>query len=175
MKKIYYYLGMGIVLITLFSGCDRDGQNQESQNPSESQEILTTAQETDTSTEAIIETTSTEASDKVLFYMDKLKDQTYTSTYGDDEEPNTWYTAAEELGQIGKPAIPYLIANLDTTDPYEKGLTLYALLLASQHQNVQSITGGEYINVNLTFIPEEQVQYVKDAQAWWSKYKDSFE
>ncbi len=68
----------------------------------------------------------------MLYYIFKLKDKDYTRPYGHEEEPYTWHIAAEELGQIGKPAIPYLIKNLQTNDAYEKGVTLYALLLASQ-------------------------------------------
>jgi hypothetical protein len=55
------------------------------------------------------------------FYLDKLKDLNFTSTYG---EGYTWYIAAEELGKMGKPAISYLIQKLDAKDDYERTQTL---------------------------------------------------
>lgn len=107
----------------------------------------------------------------VRFYIDKLKDKSYTGTYGDGF---TWYTAAEELGKIGKPAIPSLIEKLSTTDDYERALALYALLLATQQENVKSFTGGEYINVNLDFDPANHPAMIKTAMEWWEKYKSNF-
>ena len=44
---------------------------------------------------------------------------------------------------VGKPAIPGLIEKLETDDDYERALALYALLLASQHENVKEFTNGE--------------------------------
>lgn len=112
---------------------------------------------------------------EILYYICKLKDKDFTRPYGNEEEPYTWYIAAEELGMIGKPAIPYLVKNLQTNDVYEKGLTLYALLLASQCDSVNEFTNKDYIKVGLTFSPEEQKEYVKIAEEWWGKYKEYFE
>ncbi|MCX7773528.1 MAG: hypothetical protein N2376_10505 [Clostridia bacterium] len=109
--------------------------------------------------------------EKVAYYMEKLKDKSFTGTYGDGQ---TWYTAAEELGMIGKPAIPKLIERLDTQDDYERALVLYALLLATQHDNVKTFTQGEYINVNLDFNAENHAEMVKAAKEWWEKYKSNF-
>lgn len=111
----------------------------------------------------------------VLFYIHKLKDEDFTSIYGVGEDTKIWYTAAEELGQIGKPAIPFLIKNLDTKNDYERALTLYALLLSSQHQNLKEITNGEYIKVNLDFNPKTHEEYIKIAKSWWEKYKNNWE
>lgn len=111
----------------------------------------------------------------VLFYIHKLKDEDYTSTYGDGQNIKIWYTAAEELGQIGKPAIPFLIKNLHTKNDYERALTLYALLLATQHENVKEFSHGSYINVNLEFDTENHEEYVKKANSWWEKYKHNWE
>lgn len=179
MKKYYSVLGLAMLLI-VFSGCssfqtknDQEGQTTTTSKTT-TNETTTNEATTETTEASTSEITTEEASD-VLFYIEKLKDQTYVSTYGDKQEPSIWYTAAEALGEIGKPAIPYLIANLDTEDSYERGLTLYALLLASQHENMQSITNGEYINVNLTLIYSEQEQYVETAKTWWDKYEAQFE
>lgn len=46
--------------------------------------------------------------DPLSFYLAKLKDRNFTSTYG---EGHTFHIAAEELGAMGKPAIPHLIQN----------------------------------------------------------------
>lgn len=111
---------------------------------------------------------------KVLYYMNKLSDKDFTSTYGHEEEPYTWYIAAEELGEFGKIAIPYLIENLKTNANYEKGVTLYALLLASQADDVDIFTNGEYIHAGLTFDEENQEKYTVIALDWWEKYKKNF-
>lgn len=107
----------------------------------------------------------------VSYYIDKLSDKSFIKTYNEDY---VWYTAAEELGAIGKDAIPPLIQKLDTTDDYERALALYALLLASQNENVKSFTGGEYIEVNLDFDAATHPEAVAKAKAWWEKYKDNF-
>lgn len=109
--------------------------------------------------------------EKVEFYLDKLKDKEFIGTYGDGY---TWYTAAEELGMIGKPAIPGLIEKLKTQDDYERALALYALLLASQQDNVKQFTNGEYIEVNLDFNKDNHPDMIDKAWAWWEKFKENF-
>lgn len=110
----------------------------------------------------------------MFIYLDKLKDPNYTSTYGDGY---TWYIAAEELGNIGKHVIPYLIEKLNTKDDYERTQTLYALRLAAQHENVKFFTGGEYVKDNsLAFPPPERhPDLVKAWKSWYEKYKDNWE
>lgn len=109
--------------------------------------------------------------EKVEFYLGKLKDKSFTGTYG---EGYTWFTAAEELGMIGKPAIPGLIEKLETEDDYERALALYALLLTTQHDNVNTFTNGEHIDVNLDFDSNNHPEMVDKAKAWWDKYKQNF-
>jgi len=105
---------------------------------------------------------------EMQFYLSKLSDRDYTQTYG---HGYTWYTAAEELGQIGEPAIPHLIQKLDTNDPFELKLTLYALLLASQDPAVKAKTGGEYIQVDTVLSEESNTENKKIALSWWKKYR----
>jgi hypothetical protein len=108
---------------------------------------------------------------EILYNIEKLKDRSFTSIYGDGY---TWYTAAENLGKIGKPAIPYLINKLETKDSYEKSLVLHALLLSSQHENVKVFTGGDYIRTTLGFSVEDHDEMTEIAYKWWEKYKDNW-
>ena len=107
----------------------------------------------------------------VDYYIDKLSDPTYTCIYDDE---SIYYTAAENLGQIGKSAIPKLIARLDTSNDYERALTLYALLLASQDDSVKVFAGNDYIQVNLDFDARNHPQEVEIARSWWNKYQSYF-
>ncbi len=107
----------------------------------------------------------------VSYYMDKLSDPTYVTTYNTDY---TWYTAAEALGELGKPSIPALIKRLDTTNPYERSLVLYALLLASQAENVKVFAGNDYIHTHLDFNTNTHNAQKMIALEWWEKYKSYF-
>jgi len=111
--------------------------------------------------------------DKTLYYLSKLGDKNYTSIYNNEY---TWYIAAEELGKVGKDAIPLLIENLKTKDVYEKSLTFYALQLASQNANVKIFTNGEYINVKsaLSFDEKDFNGMDKIVNDWWEKYKGNW-
>lgn len=174
MKKILILFFIGILLV----GCKPKNMDNDNDTVTESPEPTSTVEDvvpTDDSQEEPDESDiiTLEPNEDVEFYIEKLKDKDYVETYGDEEEPSVWYTAAEELGMMGKEAIPYLIQHLKTTtDTYDRGLTLYALLLASQDEGLKAITGGEYIQSGLTFSPEEQDRFTKTALEWWSKYKD---
>lgn len=105
------------------------------------------------------------------YYIDKLSDPTFTTIYNQEY---IYYTAAEQLGQIGKMAIPPLINRLDTTDDYERTLVLYALLLASQNNNVKAFAYDDYIPTYLDFDARNHPQQVQLARDWWDKYKSYF-
>lgn len=107
----------------------------------------------------------------VDYYLDKLKDPTYISIYN---EEYIYYTAAENLGQIGKAAIPKLIHLLNTPDDYERALALYALLLASQADNVKAFCSNDFIDVSLDFDARNHPQNIKTALDWWERYKAYF-
>lgn len=107
----------------------------------------------------------------VDYYIDRLKDPTYTSIYNDDY---TYYIAAESLGEIGKSAIPKLIEKLSTEDDYERALALYALLLASQADNVKDFAGNDYIQTCLDFDGRNHPALVEIARNWWTKYSGYF-
>lgn len=107
----------------------------------------------------------------VTYYMDQLADPHYVKTYNTDY---IWYTAAEALGALGKPAIPSLINRLDTTDTYERSLVFYALLLASQAENVKAFAGNDYIHTYLDFDINNHSAQKEIALKWWKKYKQYF-
>ena len=108
---------------------------------------------------------------EIELLVDKLKDKNYTSTYNEDY---TWYTAAEALGAMGKPAIPYLIKKIDTKDAYEQSLVFYALTLASQADNVKEFAGNDYIKITDSFDASSAESSKKEILRWWEKYKDKF-
>ena len=107
----------------------------------------------------------------VTYYMDQLANPNYVTTYNTDY---VWYTAAEALGELGKPAIPSLINRLDTTNSYERSLVFYALLLASQAENVKAFAGDDYIHTYLDFDSSNHPAQKKIALEWWEKYKSHF-
>lgn len=119
-----------------------------------------------------IETETTEVETFLVdYYIDKLKDPTYVSIYNHDY---IYYTAAENLGQIGKAAIPKLINRLDTPDDYERALVLYSLLLASQDDSVKPFAHNDYILVSLDFDARNHPADVEIAEKWWNKYQSHF-
>lgn len=170
-KVIISILLCGLLAVGCKSNDTTDKENSVD-NEIKEEEIITEEEEPPVDEEDEINEKDTE--EKVEYYISKLKDKNYIFSYGGEEEPNIWYTAAEELGTIGKPSIPSLIKNLETDDSYEKGLTLYALLLASQDERLREVTKGEYIEAGLTFDEKEQAEFTEAALNWWEKYKDQF-
>lgn len=108
---------------------------------------------------------------EVELLISKLKDKTYISTYN---EGYTWYTAAEALGTVGKSAIPGLIKKIDTKDSYERSLVFYALMLASQADNVKEFADSDYIHISDAFDVKKHDQAKQEVLRWWEKYKDKF-
>jgi len=107
--------------------------------------------------------------EEIEFYIDKLPDRDFTETYG---HGYTWYTAAEELGMIGKPAIPHLVRQLSSDDEFVVMLSLYALQLASQDSAVTEKTGGEYIELEGTVLSKESnSRNVQVAESWWNRHR----
>ena len=164
MKRVLLLFLLGLLLV----GCTNTSVNIKEKNNDNSKVSKEQNKKNDSKD-------GSKSTEDVLYYIDKLKDEDFVSVSGDGENQKIWYTAAEELGKMGKHAIPFLIKNLDTKNDYERALTLYALLLASQDESVAEFTNGEYIDVNLDFDPKVQEGYVKVAKAWWEKYKGNWE
>lgn len=109
--------------------------------------------------------------EEVAYYVERLPDRSLVTLYGDEENPRPWYVAAEELGQIGKPAIPALMGRLDSSDPYEQMLALYALLLASQDRALMAETGGEALRLDTVLTEETNAVNRKRAEDWWQRHR----
>lgn len=110
------------------------------------------------------------ADEKVHYYIGKLADRDYVDLYGGPEHPRTWYTAAEELGQIGAAAVPALVTRLDTPDSYELMLVLYALMLASQDPVLMAASGGDYLQLDTVLVEETNAKNRRRALAWWQRW-----
>lgn len=137
---------MGMMALTIMAGC--------------------TAPEHEPLTEATV--TEKQA---IHFYIAKLPDRDYVKSYGDMDNPRPWYTAAEALGAMGKPAIPALITRLDTPDPYELKLVLYALMLATQDPTLQSRTGGDYVQLPTVLNEDSNDENRQRARDWWERHR----
>ncbi len=108
----------------------------------------------------------------VSYYITKLPDKSYTDVYGDGY---TWYTCAEYLGSLGKPAIRPLIERLELSrDPYEISLIFYSLLLSSQDPKVLELTDDNYIHTELNFDTNTHDSQRKIVSDWWEKYGHLF-
>lgn len=123
-----------------------------------------------TTQEAVNESAEESATDSLHFYLNKLPDKDFIEYYGGEEHPRVWYRAAEELGRIGWAAIPLLIERLDSPDPYEVMLALYALMLASQDFEVIAETDGEYIQLGTVLTESTNESNRKIALDWWDTY-----
>ncbi|PMR75352.1 hypothetical protein [Billgrantia endophytica] len=110
------------------------------------------------------------AEDQAHYYASRLADRRFVDTYGAAEHPRVWYTAAEQLGQLGEPAIPLLFGLIDTTSSHELMLVLYALQLASQDPAVLAQTGGEYIQLGTVLSEETNRENRSIALTWWERH-----
>lgn len=115
--------------------------------------------------------TQAERPDDLHYNLSKLDDPEFTQIYGDGENTKIWYTAAENLGSIGKPAIPHLIAKLDSANEHEVMLALYALQLASQDPALQQQTDGNYIALPSVLNPRANQHNKAIALSWWEQYQ----
>ena len=113
----------------------------------------------------------TEQAAAVAYYIARLPDRDYVETYGDADNPRPWYTAAEALGEIGKPAIPALVERLDSDDDYELMLALYAMMLASQDPALQAETGGDFLRLGTVLSEDTYPANRRLALQWWQRYR----
>lgn len=109
--------------------------------------------------------------DDLEYNLQRLDDQHYTQTYGDGENDKIWYSAAENLGQMGKRAVPHLIETLDSNDSFEVMLALYALQLASQDAQLQAQTEYNYLTLPSVLNPRANNHNKAIALSWWREYQ----
>ena len=107
--------------------------------------------------------------EEASYYVSRLADRRFVSTYGDRDNPRIWYIAAERLGEIGLPAVPLLFSQLHTSDEYEQMLVLYALQLATQDPLLMARTGGNYVELPTVLEPSGNAENVQIAQQWWQQ------
>lgn len=108
--------------------------------------------------------------DEAHYYLSRLADRRFVDVYGGEEHPRVWYIAAERLGQIGEPAIPLLFGLIDSQDPYELMLVLYALQLATQDPRVLAQTGGDYVRLGAVLDESANEENRDIALAWWQRH-----
>ncbi|RDB44034.1 hypothetical protein DU490_04945 [Halomonas sp. DQ26W] len=111
--------------------------------------------------------------DKAHYYISRLADRRFIDTYGGDEHPRVWYIAAERLGQIGEPAVPLLFSLIDSADPYELMLVLYALQLATQDPVLLAETGGDFVQLGTVLAESANRENRENRQIaleWWQRH-----
>lgn len=108
--------------------------------------------------------------EEAAYYVSRLADRRFISSYGDSYNRRPWYIAAERLGEIGLPAVPLLFSRLETTDEYEQMLVLYALQLATQDPQLMVRTRGEYIQLGVVLDPAHNAENAATARQWWQQH-----
>ena len=110
--------------------------------------------------------------EEASYYVSRLADRRFVTSYGDRDNRRPWYIAAEQLGEIGLPAVPLLFARLNTSDAYEQMLVLYALQLATQDPQLMVRTGGDYVQLGVVLDPTHNAENVASAQQWWQQHAE---
>ncbi|MCC5900325.1 MAG: hypothetical protein JJT87_00145 [Halomonas sp.] len=108
--------------------------------------------------------------EEAAYYVSRLADKRFVSSYGGHDNPRVWYIAAERLGEIGLPAVHLLLARLNTQDEYELMLTLYALQLATQDPLLMARTRGEYIQLTAPLNSAMNAQNLRIAKQWHQQH-----
>lgn len=108
--------------------------------------------------------------EEAAYYVSRLADRRFVTSYGGSDNRRPWYIAAERLGQIGLPAVPLLFSRLDTADEYEQMLVLYALQLATQDPQLMVRTRGEYIQLGVVLDPAYNAENAATARQWWQQH-----
>ncbi|RUO28801.1 hypothetical protein CWE12_10840 [Aliidiomarina sedimenti] len=149
-------LGVTIVSSLALAGCGSSPSSEQSEDP-----------------EVTVDTppTADSAADSLSYNLRRLADRDFVDSYGDGENEKIWYTAAENLGEIGKQAIPPLIERLDSPDEYEVMLALYALQLASQDEALAEDIGDNYLRLPSVLNPRANPQNRAIALSWWQQYE----
>ncbi|WP_447555938.1 hypothetical protein [Vreelandella sp. EE22] len=114
---------------------------------------------------------STSPEEKAAYYVSRLSDQRFVAPGPDGVR----YVAAEQLGEIGLPAVPLLLARLDTRDEFELMLALYALELATQDPLLMARTGGDAIELTDALNPQTNSENAATARQWQQRHAGTLE
>ncbi len=181
MQRSALYLGVVVGVSLLLAGCAGGGQRP-SPTPSQaaaeaplpspkSAPAATTAPETAMASDWV-PPLFISPEEEASYYVSRLADRRFVTSYGDRDNRRPWYIAAERLGEIGLPAVPLLFARLNTRDAYEQMLVLYALQLATQDPQLMVRTGGDYVQLGVVLDPAHNADNVASAQQWWQQHAD---
>ncbi|WP_447528346.1 hypothetical protein [Vreelandella sp. TE19] len=113
----------------------------------------------------------TSPEEKAAYYVSRLADQRFVAPGANGVR----YVAAEQLGEIGLPAVPLLLARLDTNDAFELMLALYALELATQDPLITTRTQGDYIELTGALNPQTNAENVAKARQWQQRHPSALE
>lgn len=171
---------VALMLLLVSSGCATRSA-PESETDSNSNSMVTSEQQrVDERAAPIVPTTRHDRfwipphfisqDDEIHYYASRLADRGFVDVYGGEEHPRVWYIAAEQLGQLGKPAVPVLYALINTRDEYELMLVLYALQLATQDAPLMAETGGEYVQLTTSLEPTANSANREIALKWWEEH-----
>lgn len=172
-------LGIGVSL--LLAGCAGGQRPAPSPSQTATEAPVTTSQTVTESTATNAIPVTGTASDwipplfvspeeEAAYYVSRLADRRFVTSYGSSDSRRPWYIAAERLGEIGFPAVPLLFSRLNTNDEYELMLVLYALQLATQDPQLLVRTRGEYVQLNAVLDPAHNAENVDKAQQWWQQH-----
>ncbi|MGO3055602.1 hypothetical protein ACT3R7_11500 [Halomonas sp. AOP43-A1-21] len=173
-QKVLYVLLLGSVLLAGCAGSQRTSapENPRTVDVPVSQTLPPAAPTTYANTASATDWVPplfVSPEEEASYYVSRLSDRRFVSTYGDRDNPRVWYIAAERLGEIGLPAVPLLFSRLDTHDEYEQMLVLYALQLATQDPLLMVNTGGSYVQLPTVLNPAGNAENVEIARQWWQQ------
>lgn len=171
LKRSLRAMSAMVLATLLLSGCSSfsSGSADDSDDTTSAPPI----EEPSTTDEATRADPASEGSEeeRIAYYITQLADREYTQTYGDGDNEKIWYTAAESLGAIGKPAIPHLIDALQSDDDHVVMLALYAIQLASQDPELQAQTDANYVTLPSVLNPRANTHNTAIVMSWWDEYQ----
>ncbi len=114
---------------------------------------------------------------RVEFYIKRVGDRGYVEYQNHDGALRPWYLAAEELGEIGLPAVAPLMKRLEATkDAYERTHVFYALRLAAQAPEINKALGQTLPEYPLAWPPEKDHAKLKKLWLdWWAKHGEAIQ
>ncbi|WP_319022821.1 MULTISPECIES: hypothetical protein [unclassified Halomonas] len=112
---------------------------------------------------------ATSPEERAAYFVSRLSDTRFVAPGSNGPR----FVAAEKLGEIGLPAVPLLLARLDTRDEYELMLALYALELATQDPLLMARTRGDAITLKGALDPNTNADNVATARQWQQQHADA--